>query len=93
MPISYLSRRALLGYAPALTAAAAVAPSLLAAQPEAKATPQMPFPEITGRANVLGSIKSGFLFLDFMMDAYATSVSRIGLPLPFHTCLSKVSRR
>lgn len=66
-----LSRRALLGYAPALTVAAATAPSLLQGAPaEASVSP------FAGSlSTVAGSVDRAFRFQNLMMDAYATGAT------------------
>ncbi len=68
-----LSRRALLGYAPALTFAAAAAPSLLQGAPAQAATlPPGLSPMAGSIAKLEASIDKAFSFQNFMMDAYAS---------------------
>ncbi len=62
-----LSRRALLGYAPALTLAAA-APPFLKGTPAQAATS----PLASSIATLAESVERAFAFQNFMMDAYAT---------------------
>lgn len=62
-----LSRRALLGYAPAVTVAAATSPMLLSGSPAAAQSGVL-----SGVDSLEKSIKRAFAFQNFMMDAYAT---------------------
>ncbi len=64
-----VTRRTLLGYAPAVTAAAAISP-LLSVGRSADAQ-DISSPLAVSLPKVLTSIKRAFLFQDFMMDAYA----------------------
>ncbi len=68
MPELNLSRRALLGYAPALTVAAAASPYLLPAKAAQAATTS---PLAGNVASLADSIDRAFSFQNFMMDAYA----------------------
>ncbi len=68
MPELNLSRRALLGYAPALTVAAATSPALLKS-----ASAQSIPPGLSGDvAKLEAAVDRAFAFQNFMMDAYAT---------------------
>ena len=68
MPKMSMSRRALLGYAPAVTVAAATTPYLFSGSP-ARA---QGIPVATGIRSLANSIERAFAFQNFMMDAYAT---------------------
>lgn len=65
-----MSRRALLGYAPAAAAAATVSPLLFSALPAGAQVGASPLS--AGLPNVVRSIEGAFAFQDFMMDAYAS---------------------
>ncbi len=66
-----LSRRALLGYAPALTVAAASSPALLSGSPAAAQSS----PLGNSLVSLANSIERAFAFQNFMMDAYATGTT------------------
>ncbi len=68
MPKLSLSRRALLGYAPAVTVAAATSPYLLSGSPAAAQSS----PLGSSIRSLATSIERAFAFQNFMMDAYAT---------------------
>ena len=67
MPNLSLSRRALLGYAPAVTVAAATSPYLFSGSPAKAQSSALP----TGIGFLPRSIERAFAFQNFMMDAYA----------------------
>lgn len=70
MPQPKITRRTLLGYAPAATVAAALSPSLVSGTHAFAVTHASP--ALSGLADLEVSIQRAFAFQNFMMDAYAT---------------------